>query len=50
MGIRDLLRKYKNRVDKSPCPPLKEKPKMYPQQQQKENSNGIKPIDINAPA
>lgn len=47
MGLRNLFRKYKNKVDKPPCSPTKEKPKML-QQQQKENSNSIKSIDIDA--
>jgi len=49
MGLRNLFRKYKNRVDKPSCPPIKEKPQIH-QQQQKEDLNSIKSIDINASA
>jgi hypothetical protein len=48
MGLRDIIRNIRKRVDTSPFPDIKEKVKMH-HQQHKENHNGIRPIDINAP-
>jgi hypothetical protein len=51
MGLRDLLRKYKDKVDTSSGVNTKGKSKIHQkqQQQQKENADGIKPLDRNAP-
>jgi len=46
MGLRDFFRKHKNIIHKSSCD---EKSQIH-QQQHKENSNGIKPIELDAPA
>jgi hypothetical protein len=48
MGLRDFLRKYNKRVDTSPCPTVNGKSGM--EQQQNDNSTGIRSLDLNAPA